>query len=526
MSTLQMLQAPHDAHSTDEHAVIKKVLRRLIPFLILCFLVNYIDRTNISIAQHSMENTLLGSDGKSIFVQGVFDFGLSIFFIPYCLLELPSILIQERVGNRRWIARIMISWGIVSTCFIFTQGPVSFYILRMLLGICEAGFFPGIILYLSFWVPKQYRARASAYFFLSTAFAQIIGNVLGGYILYFTGKYGLPGHPWQWLFVLEGIPSIITGIVVLFYLTEKPSDAHWLTPQERTRLSDIMAREKRQILERHSDSSGKPQLASHAGDHSATAFKHALTSPATWLLSLIYIAMNLGYTPVQFYTPKTLKNVLHNSGVIILQEDVTKAAAATATAVDHAASVALPVVTPDHLVNLYLGLLSAIPFGAAALAMLIIARHSDRRRNRLPHIMICSGLMSAGLILAALATQFGTGGAATVVTIAGFSVAAIGWFGAFATFWSLPAQLMTGTAIAAALAIINSLGNLMGNFVAPNIRKYLGDQGSLYFAAAGAAFGIVATLMLKYFDRHSTDAPPSPHPETTTSPLARTTSQT
>jgi MFS family permease len=203
--------------------------------------------------------------------------------------------------------------------------------------------------------------------------------------------------------------------------------------------------------------------------------------------------MNLAYYPVQFYTPKTLKTVLHDSHVITLPADVAAATQAALTS----PSVTVPTATPDYLINLYVGALAAIPFGIAAIASLFIAGHSDRQGSRKPHIIICSVVMALGLIVTSQASHMGTGGIATVVAIGGISMTAVGWFGAFATFWSLPAQLMTGTAVAAALAIVNSLGNLMGNFVGPNSRKWLGDQNSFYFAASWAAVAIIATLLLK-----------------------------
>jgi len=238
-------------------AVIHKVLRRLIPFCILCYLLNYIDRTNVAIAKDLMVRDIPG------FTDAVYSLGVAwVFFIPYCVFELPSNLIMQRVGPRRWIARIMITWGLVSSAFIFTTGPWSFLSMRALLGVAEAGFFPGILLYLSYWVPHAYRARASALFLLSQAIAQVIGNVLGGYILYLAQKYQFPGHAWQWVFIFEGIPTVIVGVVVLFYLTDYPADAKWLTADERTRLTYIMQGERKHLLAGH-----------------ASEFLHALRSP-------------------------------------------------------------------------------------------------------------------------------------------------------------------------------------------------------------------------------------------------------
>ena len=193
------------------HLVVGKVFRRLIPICIVAFLLNYIARSNIGIAEHAMEGSIAG------FTTDVYTWGSIVFFIPYCLLELPSNLLLEKVGARFWIARIMISWGMVSMCFALTRGPWSFYTIRALLGVMEAGFFPGVLLYLSYWFPHEYRARASAYFFLSQVIAQVITNILGGAILDSAAHWGWL-QAWQWLFVIEGLPSVIMGLVILFYL--------------------------------------------------------------------------------------------------------------------------------------------------------------------------------------------------------------------------------------------------------------------------------------------------------------------
>jgi ACS family tartrate transporter-like MFS transporter len=440
--------------------LIRKVARRIIPFLILCFLLNYIDRANVAIAKSSMMATVPG------FTESVYTLGVAIFFIPYCLFEVPSNLIQQRVGARRWIARIMITWGIISTCFLFTQGPWSYYILRALLGLAEAGFFPGVLLYLSYWVPHRYRARASAMFFLSQAIAQILVNGLGGGLLALADYFDLPGNAWQWLIFMEGVPSIIVGVLVLYYLPDRPSEAKWLKPGERTRLTDIMAKEHQQV----------------AG-HSASDFKHALASPYTWFLSAIYSLMVWAYFPVNFFTPDILKDALVRSGVITLATPVVAGAA--------------PVVgtTPEYLVSVYVGLLSAIPFGTAALTMIAIARHSDRRNERKLHTAAGCALMAVGLTLAAFAPRMAGGMTGTVLTVTGLSLTAIGWFSSFAVFWAIPPQLLTGAAIAAALAIINATGNLAGNFLNPNLRVWLSLNRPAFLLVA-AACGLAAAILM------------------------------
>lgn len=449
------LQAPALVGDAD-YPLIRKVVKRIIPFCIICFLLNYIDRTNVGMAENSMEHSIKTFNAK------VFAYGFAWFYVPYCLLELPSNLIQQKVGARRWIARIMITWGMVSTCFIFVAGPKMFYLLRVLLGAAEAGFFPGVILYLSYWIPTRYRARVTALFVLAQAMAQMIGNTCGGFILYGAEKYGHTDKPWQWLFLLEGIPSILMGVVVLFYLTDKPKDAKWLSQDERDRLDQIMANDH---AEKHS--------------HGASEFKAAFLSPYTWILSLVYSGLVWGYAPVQGFSQVILKPVLASAGLIVLPPPAAAATApasaiASASATFPVATAPALVPTPGYIVNIYLGFLTAIPFAVAAVAMLFFARHSDRHNERKWHITFAGFVMTVGLALCALAPRLATGTTMTVLAVGGFSLAAIGWFCSFAIFWSVPAQLLSGVAVAAAVAIINSIGNLLGNF-ASSYTKNLGD---------------------------------------------------
>jgi MFS family permease len=464
----------------ETHALIQKVLWRIIPLCILCFLLNYIDRTNIGMAESSMEKWVHGFD------KHIFTIGLAIFYIPYCLLELPSNLIQQRVGARRWIARIMITWGIVSTCFVFVQGAGLFYTLRLLLGAAEAGFFPGVILYLSYWIPRSYRARATALFVLAQAMAQMIGNCFGGLILYSADKYHFPGQPWQWLFLLEGLPSVVMGLVVLFYLTDKPADAKWLTADERERLANIMAKDQAENY-----------------THRASDFRAALVSPHTWLLSGLYSMLVWGYYPVQGFSQVILKPIMVKTGAIVMAPS-TASAVQTAPAVIVGTAQAVPP-TPDYIISIYLGLLTAIPFALASVAMLFFARHSDRHGERKFHVAFASMLMAIGLAMASLAPALTMGTTTTFLTVMGLSLSAIGWFCSFAIFWSIPAQLLTGTAVAASVAIINSVANLIGNFLGPYtrvlianlVKKSEADQWSLLLAASCAAMGAILAATLR-----------------------------
>jgi MFS family permease len=451
---------------TDEQ-VIRKVMRRLIPFCILCYLLNYLDRVNISIAKLKMIPAA-ASAGVPGFTDTVYGNGAAIFFIGYFLFEVPSNLIQERVGARRWIARIMMTWGLVSMAFVFVRGPRSFYTLRFLLGLAEAGFFPGMILYLSQWVPRAYRARAAAAFLTSTAISGVIGNPLGGFILYAAEKHPLWLQSWQWLFIIEGLPSVILGVLTLFFLSDRPAQARWLSADERTRLETLLAREK----------------AEHPGSE-LSLLRHAFLTPNTWFLAILYAVMIFGFYTVNFFTPTIVKNVLTGAGTL------------TST-------------TPPHLEFLIVGLLSAIPFGAATVGMVLIGRSSDRRRERRGHLVVACALQALGMAIAGLACNRG-GGAMTVVTIVGLSIGAIGAFGMFGPFWALPAELLTGTAVAASVAIINSIGNLFGGFVGPKAYTFLDVANTLLIAAGLAVVGgIMAAFAPVRVKRPAPLAAPAP----------------
>jgi MFS family permease len=429
--------------------LLRKVSLRLLPFAIICYLFNYIDRINISIAKLPMSrDPALGN-----FNDRVFAVGAALFFIGYFVFEIPSNLLQQKVGARRWIARIMISWGIISACFLFTVGPKSFYALRLLLGLAEAGFFPGMILYLSYWIPQKNRARASAIFLTSTAIAGLVGNPLGGAILYFTQE--LPWlKPWQWLFLVEGIPTILLGLVALIILRDKPDDAAWLTPDEKTQLKSLLADEHR----------------THAAPH-LSAISHAFASPKVWLLSLLYSLQIFGFYAINYWTPTLIKKTLADTGTLTSS-------------------------TPPYVADLYTSLLSAIPFGAAAIGMILIGRSSDKRRERRYHLAFASAMATVGLSLAGLAPSLAPTHIATVLTIAGLSIGAVGAFGAFGPFWSLPSTLLTGTAAATAIALINSIGNLAGGAIGPPIIQALSLKWGLLLAGALAGCATVLILLV------------------------------
>jgi len=434
----------------SEQALLRKVSRRLLPFCILCYFFNYLDRLNISLAKlpMSLDKNLGRFDDR------VFAIGTALFFLGYCVFEIPSNLLQQKVGARRWIARIMISWGVISTCFIFTRGAKSFYVLRLLLGLGEAGFFPGMLLYLSYWIPRHHKARAAAFFLTSTAIAGCLGSLICGAILYYAQYF--PSHlkPWQYLFLLEGIPTIVLGFLTLLFLNDSPKDARWLSVDERSQLLALLAKDH--------DSHPAPHLA---------AFKHAFATPQVWLLTFIYACHSFGFYAINYWTPTLIKQTLTDTG-------------------------ALTPKTPPPLADLYVALLSAIPFGVAVVGMILIGRSSDKRGERKKHLAFACGLAAIGLSLAALAPAFAPRDLATMLTISGLAIAAVGTFGSFGPFWSMPNALLTGTAAATAIALINSLGNLGGGFIGPPTIHALGFQHGLLLAAALATVAAVLSLSL------------------------------
>ena len=407
---------------------VNKVLLRLIPFIVALYILNYLDRVNVSFAMLTMNHDLGFSDA-------VYGFGAGIFFAGYFIFEVPSNLIMERVGARLWMARIMISWGLISSSMLFVRGPLSFYSLRFLLGAAEAGFAPGILLYLTYWIPIKHQARAVAWFLTSTALAGLVGSPLAGALLKLEGcsLFGWPLHGWQWLFFLEGIPSVIGGLTVLWLLTDRPAQAAWLKPEEREWLGRHLEAER---LQR--------QGLGH------TALKHAFTNRTVWLLNLTYCTIMFGFQGANYWLPKIIKQV---SGV----ED-----------------------------NLVVGLLTAIPYLAAVVAMVLVGRHSDRTGERRWHVAVCALTGALGLFLC-------TRTASPAWAIAALALAAAGIWSILGPFWALPPEFLSGTAAAAGIALINSIGNLGGGFPGNLVLGVLQDKTQSYKAGLLA---IAAVLIL------------------------------
>lgn len=413
-----------------EAAVLRRVAWRLLPFLFILYIAAYLDRINVGFAALQM-NADLG------FSAAVYGFGAGIFFLGYILFEVPSNLILERVGPRLWIARIMVTWGLVSGATALVRDAGDFYLVRFLLGVAEAGFFPGIILYLTYWFPAPVRARVVAGFMTATAVAGIVGGPLSGWLLELHDLAGLRG--WQWLFLLEALPSLVLGVVVLFLLTDRPEQAQWLHAEERAFLAGRLAQERR-----------------HQEAERCYSLRDALTAGRVWYQGLIYFLLVIGMYGVGFWMPQVVKGF----GAL---DDFT------------------------------LGLLTAVPYGVAAVGMVLVGRHSDRTGERRGYVALAATVAAAGLVLAALADG-------RVLVLVGLSLGALGIWGALGPFWALSTGFLTGTAAAGGIALINSVGNL-GGFVGPYLVGLLKDvtvgytAGFLALAAllllgAGLALGV------------------------------------
>ncbi|GGY92439.1 MFS transporter [Pseudoduganella plicata] len=408
-------------------ALYARVSRRLLPFLFLCYVAAYLDRVNVGFAKLQMQADLALSDT-------VYGIGAGIFFVGYFLFEVPSNLLLEKVGARRWIARIMISWGLVSAATMFASGPASFYLLRFLLGVAEAGFFPGVVLYLTYWYPARRRARIVALFMSGVAVAGVLGGPLSGWIMErFAGSSGL--HGWQWLFLLEGIPSVVLGVWTLFYLDDSIRAARWLTDEQKSVLAQALTDEQ--------------------GTQARLPLRRVFTSGRVWQLALVYFLFVMGLYGVSFWLPQLVRN----SGVAAMVD---------------------------------IGLLTAIPYGIAAIVMVLAARHSDRTGERRWHTALagCAGALG---LLASVAYADNT-----VVALAALSLATAGILTTFPIFWSLPTALLGGTAAAAGIALINSVGNLAG-FASPYlvgaIRDATGSTAAGMLVLAGSLVaGAIAVL--------------------------------
>jgi MFS transporter, ACS family, tartrate transporter len=420
-----------DNASEIERRTIRKVAWRLLPLIVVIYFVAYIDRTNVAFAAFGMTRDL----GLTAYIYG---WGAGIFFLGYFLFEVPSNLLLEKVGARRWIARIMITWGLMAAAMSFVQGATSFLILRFLLGVAEAGFFPGVILYFTYWFPKQYRGRVIAALFLAVPGSNAVTAVISGALLGLDGTLGIPG--WKWLYIVEAVPAVLLAFAVLRYLTERPEVAAWLLPDEKQWLTSTLESERVSLV-------GK------SGGH--MPLSQALKDKRVMALALIYFTIVTATYGITFFLPQIVKGLGGS--------------------------------------DMRTGLLTAAPYVLGTVGMLAWSQSSDRTRERKWHFILACLLGAAGLIVAgALGSTYGA-----LVAIA---IATVGIYGSKPSFWPMPSEFLTGTAAAGGIALVNCVGNL-GGFIGPYavgwIKDSTGDFGAaLYFLAGSAVVSALITLVL------------------------------
>lgn len=397
-------------HSTQTLTALRKATVRLLPLMGLLYFFNYLDRVNIGYASLRMNADL----GLSSTAYGL---GAGLFFVGYFLFEVPSNLMLHKVGARVWIARIAITWGILATCMAFVNGTTSFYLLRFFTGVAEAGLFPGVILYLTYWFPRARRARITALFILAIPLSSVFGAPVSTLLLEHGGGWFGFADSWRVMFLVEGIPPILLGIFTLFWLPSRPADARWLTAAEREALTQAIREEDTAQTKEH------------------WPLRRALTSPRVAGLALTYFGITYGLYALSFFLPQVIAGFQESFGT--------------------------------EFTLFQIGLVTAIPFGVGAIAMLVNAWHSDRTAERRLHTVV-PVVVGAIAIGAALSLD------SPAATVAAISVGAAGIFAALAVFWQLPTAFLTGTAAAGGIAMINSFGNLSG-FVGPYITGWLED---------------------------------------------------
>jgi sugar phosphate permease len=419
-------------------ALYSKISWRLIPYIFVLYLLAYLDRVNVGFAAVEMKHDLLLSNT-------VYGTGAGIFFLGSSLFDLPSNLLLNKVGPRLWIARIMITWGLIATGMMFVRGPHTFYVMRFFLGVSEAGFFPGMILYLTYWFPSRERARAVAKFMTATSIAGVVGGPLSSALLKLDGRGGL--HGWQWLFLVEGVPTILFGISVLLLLKDHPDDAAWLTEPEKKWLDAELERDR-------------SEGGATANHHLLDAFK----LPMVWVLAGIFFLDQIGVYTVNLWMPLVLSSFLHAGGD-----------PAGASIVDRYATV---------------------PYIAAAIFTVLVGWNSDRTGERRGHIAACLLLSALGFGSAAYAHSL-------VTALCAMSLAAMGYWSLMGPFWALPTRVLGGQAAAGGVAIITIVGGL-GGFSGPYMTGRLRDLthsytagllviGAAAVAGAGLCFALQAS---------------------------------
>jgi ACS family tartrate transporter-like MFS transporter len=419
-----------------EASTLRKVGRRLIPFVGLLYFAAFIDRVNVSFAATQMNRDL----GFSPYVYGL---GAGIFFIGYCLFEVPSNLIMHKVGGRIWIARIMITWAIIAGAMVFMRGATSFYLLRFLLGVAEAGFFPGIIYYLTYWVPASQRAKLVGTFMTAIPISTALGGPISGAILTLDGALGLAG--WQWLYVIETLPSLILGFVTLAWLKDTPAQAKWLTAEEKS------------WLMRSLEAENSHRLATHG-----LRVIQALTNSRVLALSLCYFGVEIGLYGVILWVPQIFKNVGIPSAAV--------------------------------------GYAVAIPYAVSAVGMVWWCRHSDRSKERVWHIAVASMVGFGGLVASACFPD------SPVLSVVAITFGVAGTLAILPIFWTLPTAILSGAAAAGGIALINALGNI-GGFAGPFVIGWIKDAtGNFTYGLVAVGSGVLLTGVLALLIGHDSAA--------------------
>lgn len=427
MSITPPAAMPYAEAPLDERSVYSKVSWRLIPFLLLCYTAGYLDRVNVGFAKLQMLDQLK-------FSETVYGLGAGIFFIGYVIFEVPSNIVMHKVGARIWIARIMITWGLISAAMVFVKTPTTFYMMRFLLGVAEAGFLPGILLYLTYWYPSSRRGSIIALFLGGIPLAGMLGGPLSGWIMHASANVG-GWSGWQMMFLLEAIPSVLLGIAVFFILGNDVRSAKWLTESEK------------RLLETN--------LEGETPDAQVHSLRGAFTDLRTWILCVMYAFILMGEYGVLFWMPTIIKD----TGV------------------------------SDPL---QVGLLTAIPYTATVIAMFLVGRHSDRTRERRWHLALPGAVAAIGLALTAMYPH------STVMAVVGLTIGTMGVLSVVSQFWILPPALLGGVAAAAGIALVNSVGNLAGfvsPYMLGWIKQNTGTTSiGLYILAASMLVGSVTVF--------------------------------
>jgi D-galactonate transporter len=423
--TLARDAAPNIAGAND--ALYSHIAWRLMPIVFICYVVAYVDRVNVGFAKLQMTGDLKFSDG-------VYGFGAGIFFLGYFIFEVPSNVILHKVGARVWICRVLLSWGIVSGCTALVRSPWEFYAARLLLGVAESGFFPGMILYLTYWFPSHRRAKMVAMLMAGVPVSGIIGGPISGFILrHCNGFQGVAG--WQWLFILEAIPAVILGFVILFCLDDRVLSANWLTAGEKS----VVAGE----------------IGEEAGVKTHHTILSVFKSPRVWLMGTIFFGMEMGSYAIGFWQP-----------TIISQTGVKN--------------------------EFNVGLLTMLPYALALVSMILVGRHSDQTRERRWHVAVPNVVAALGFLLCTRA------GSSTIVAMIGLILAVVGVVTALPMFWALPTSFLGGAAAAAGIALVNCTGNL-GGFFSPAIIGFLkthtGTLNSGLYLIAGCMMASAALIV-------------------------------